>query len=154
MAQTLVQKSVLDSGGTDIPMPFNQESVTGSNFPLVQIAPGDLGGCSVYHLDSSAATTNAAIVKATPGMLYGISTINIQAAVIYIPLYNITTLPVPGTTAVFFRFAVGSSGILGPLWFPQGIAFSAGIGVSINAGFATPTTAVTVANQIVTLFYK
>lgn len=158
MAQTLVQKSVLDSDGSNIPMPFNQESVTGSNFPLVQSVPGDIGGCSTYEL-ILAATTNATIVKATPGQLYGLHVSSIASAVtICIKLYDLAVAPTVGTSTIKRRLVIPAGGTPGDRWdliFPTGIVFGTGIAFAATTEQTdVGTTAVAAISYILTLDYK
>lgn len=93
----------------------------------VQSVPGTSSGCLAYSL-IGAATTNATVVKATPGVVYAIDAVNINATVRYLTLYDKATTPAETDTPVL-RIALqgGATGPRSPITFPGGLQFSAGI---------------------------
>lgn len=89
---------------------------------------------TTYRLASSAASTNADRVKATPGMLYHMQGINNAAYAIFIVLYDSTANPpVPGTTTIRKKIAVPAGPNLGFTFdWPGGLQFTSGIGLAFT----------------------
>jgi len=106
------------------------------------------------NIINSAATTNATIVKASAGTVYGVRASNNGATPCYVRLYNIATAPVPGTTvtADWLLVPAGSSAYLD--YGDKGARFATGIGLAITGGVAdTDTTAVALGQvKVVTSF--
>lgn len=157
MAQTLTAKTVEFASGQTGSMPFNVEGSNSYNYPLVQTVPGELGGCTVYHL-AAAATTNATTVKTTAGQVYGWHLFHVNDAPIYVTFYNVASAPTPDTTTIYFKYGVGaaSTAALGngqPVIIPSGIPFSTGISIAIHKGIAT-SSAVDVSEVLFTMWYK
>jgi multidrug efflux pump subunit AcrA (membrane-fusion protein) len=97
------------------------------------------GGASLLNIDS-AATTNAAIVKATPGKVYGWSLRNKAAYDVWVNFYDVATLPVVGTTPVKFTKSIATLGD-SEFVLPVGIGFVNGIGISITVAAGTAVAA-------------
>lgn len=95
----------------------------------------------------SAATTNATVVKATPGRVYGLQLSNTATAYRYFKFYNIATAPVVGTTPVIAIVGVPPGG-RASLSSVQGMYFSAGIAYSIVTGAADADTTATAAGEV------
>lgn len=126
------------------PVPAIQtHAVTGSgNFTVIP------GNGTNYNL-TSAAATNAAIVKSSAGTLSEISVFNPSAATVYVKLYNKSSSPTVGTDVPTVTIPV-AAGTLVSLEFGQlGKRFSSGIGITITGGAgATDTTAVAAGVQV------
>lgn len=86
-------------------------------------------------LPSAAASTNATIVKASPGLLYEALGYNAAAAVRYLKFYDLATtpdetdtphlvVPIPATAAFHLKFS--------PIWFPAGISYRMVTGAADN----------------------
>lgn len=93
------------------------------------------GVVPLARLPSAAATTNATVAKASPGRLYKVTGYNAAGVLRRIKFYNIATLPVPGTTPVYFSKPLPP----GPFSFDQadlGWSFPAGIAFALVAGAA------------------
>lgn len=103
---------------------------------LVEL-PGTVGACSNYEA-LLAASTNATVIKAAAGTLYGIRFGSLVNGLAYtLKLYDLAAAPTVGSSTIKKRFpipAVGAS--VGGRWdviFPKGLAFTNGI------AFATTT---------------
>lgn len=101
-----------------------------------------------YNL-TSAASTNAAVVKSSAGSLGELSIFNPSAAAVYVKLYNKNTTPTVGTDVPTVTIPV-AAGALVTLEFGQmGKRFSSGIGIAITAAaVATDTAAVAAGIQV------
>ena len=120
----------------------------------VQPVPGTSGGALVASA-IGAATTNATIVKAASGILYGIDAVNINAAVRYLKIYNKATAP-SETDVPVMRIALqgGATGPRSPLNWPNGIQFSAGISYRLVTGIVDADTgAPSSSESLVNIFY-
>lgn len=159
MSQSLTSKTVEFSSGNTGALPFNVESSNSYNYPLVQMVPGELGGCSVYSA-IGAATNNATVVKSSPGMLYGFDIFNLDQTPIYIKFYDTTSTPTPGTTTIKLRYGVSAvASALGThkptVNLPLGVTFSTGIAFAIVTGITdADNTAVSVSEFLINIYYK
>jgi len=106
------------------------------------LATFDADAVSTYHV-VTAATTNAASVKASPGYLRGWSCFNASAGTIYVKLHNTAGTPTAGASVAYV--------IAVPPGFPvsrtlpgRGRQFSVGIGITVVTGI-TDASAVAVA---------
>ena len=90
-------------------------------------------GGMLMHKTVAAATTNATVVKASPGQVWEIIVNNVNAAVRYLKLYNKATAPTVGTDVPVLTLAIPAASVQQcRLW---GADFTAGI------SFATTTEA-------------
>lgn len=118
----------------------------------VQLRANATGAASTNHL-VSAATTNAAIVKASAGRVVGWSFVNTTASFQYVKLHNSATAPTAGA-GVTHTIAIPPNGVNTANHGPHGIAFSAGIGRTVVTGSAdTDATATTVGAVVGDLFF-
>lgn len=103
------------------------------------------------RLLAAAASTNATLVKATQGRVYGIRGHNANAAVRYLKLYDKATAPTVGTDTPRATYALKASDTFTINWSDLGLKFTNGIGFALTVnGADTDTTALT-ANDIVGL---
>jgi hypothetical protein len=100
---------------------------------VVSLQPMTVGGLTT-HKTVAAGSTNATVVKASAGQVYGIQVNNVNAAVRYLKLYNKATAPSVGTDVPVKTLAIPAASVQQFHW-PAGIAFAAGI------SFATTTEA-------------
>lgn len=101
----------------------------------------------------SAAGTNATIVKASAGRVYGWSLSNTTASTKFVKIYNLATSPVVGTTVPVETIALPPNGNVDRNDF-IGVFNSAGIGIAITGGAAdTDATAVAVNDVVGALYY-
>lgn len=117
----------------------------------VKIIPESLITPTVTAI-SSTADTNLAVIKATPGTIYGGVIYNSGAGAAYLKLYNKATAPVLASDVPVMVIPIAATGAaqldLGTL----GYRFSTGIAYSINGAAAdTGTTAVLAAQVKVAL---
>ena len=117
-------------------------------------AIGDVGtiyrttasGSSRTHL-ISAATTNAASIKATAGKVLGWSFSNTNATWRYVKLHNIATAPTAGT-GVSLTIAIPPNGVSN-FFSEGGITFTTGIGITTVTGAADADATAVGLNDIV-----
>ena len=117
--------------------------------------PDDLrsaASASVYHA-ISAASTNAASIKAAAGLVTGYYLVNTAIAFRYVKLYNKASAPTVGTDTPLCVFGI-PAGSAANMEFSLPIAFPTGIAIAIVAGIAdSDATAVSVNTVAVSLFY-
>lgn len=101
----------------------------------------------------SAATTNATLVKNSPGQVGGYYFFNSAAYAVYLKLYNTATTPTAGAGTPFATFGI-PAGAAGNVSFSGGIYFNTGLGFTITKLPADNDTTVIVANDLIlNLFY-
>lgn len=112
------------------------------------------GGVQQYSL-ISAATTNANVIKATPGRVYGYQISNTNAAARYIKLYNKATAPTVGTDTPVRRICV-PAGQTVSYHCPAGLdGFTAGIGIGTTTGaLDSDTAALGLADCLINIDYS
>lgn len=107
-------------------------------------------GASATHI-VAAATTNAAIIKASAGKVLGWYLTNPTASWLYVKLHNLATLPVAGAS-VARTIGIPPNGVAS-FFSEGGMTFTTGIGVTIVTGAldadATAVTAASVVGEIV-----
>lgn len=98
---------------------------------------------------ATAASTNAAIVKASAAILTEVTISNVTAATIYVKLYSKATAPTVGTDVPMLTIPVAAGAFLPVNFAPIGKRFLTGLGIAVTAGAAaTDTAAVTAGAQI------
>lgn len=101
----------------------------------------------------SAGSNNATVVKASPGLLYGWSVNNINAAVRYLKFYNLASTPAPATDAEALVVAVPTVSSQ-TVMLPVPLSFTVGIGWALVTGIAAnDNTGVSASEHVVTVFY-
>jgi len=119
---------------------------------LTQNTPATTGGFTTYHL-VSAATTNATVVKASAGQLYGWYIYNSNAAARKLVFHNAASTPTAGAS-VFFSIML-PAGAAANVFNDTGIPFSTGIAITTVTGIADSDTAAVELNDLtINLFYK
>jgi hypothetical protein len=104
---------------------------------------------STGYLLTTAATTNAASVKATSCMLGEISVFNATAATIYVKLYNKATAPTVGTDVPTVTIPVAAGAFASYEFGSVGKRFALGMGIAVTAAAAaTDTTVIAAGAQI------
>jgi len=106
-----------------------------------------------FHL-VTAAGTNATIIKNTPGTVHGWYIYNSNSSARKINFHNSALTPTAGVTAVHSSLVIPPlSGANVP--FPNGINFSAGIGITTVAGLADGETLPVALNDlIINIYYR
>ena len=108
-------------------------------------------GSTGYHV-VSAATTNAASVKASSGFIYSIDVFNNAAYPVYLKFHNTAGAPTAGS-GVVRTFGI-QAGVGRNLVFTAGIPFSTGLGITIVKGIAdSDATAVAASDCVVDIEY-
>jgi len=109
-------------------------------------------GNSIYYA-VSAASTNAANIKASAGRVTGWVIFNNADYPVYVKFYNTAGTPTPGTGVVY---VIGvQSGTHANFSDGDGLAFATGIGISITKGIAdADATAVLAGDCVVNINYK
>lgn len=79
--------------------------------------------------------TNATVVKASAGRIYGYQLQNNGVATLYVKLHNVATTPVAGTTPITAIIAIPPAGTC-TFSVPQGIAMTTGIAFTMVTGAA------------------
>ena len=121
-----------------------------------QLTPAASGGLTSFS-DSIDATTNATLVKNSPGQIYGIEIFNNAANIGYLKFYDSASLPTPGagTPAVRMMVPGNATGAGVVRSYENGMNFVNGIAYTFVAGIddsdATPVSA---AEFLVNIYYK
>jgi len=101
------------------------------------------------------ANTNAAVVKAAPADLHGVIASNVNAAVVYLKLYDKATTPTESDTPKLTLALMG--GTVGPISgfaIEKPVKFETGLAMRLVGGVAdNSTTAVSANEQVVHLLY-
>lgn len=117
------------------------------------LAVSSTGGATPFTL-ISAASTNATLVKASAGTLYGLYAYNNGAAAAYLKVFNLAVAPTVGTSVATMTILLPAGGGATISVPPQGIAFSTGISYAITGvGTTADTTAVAAAQVFVNGMY-
>lgn len=128
-------------------------SATQSGSWTTQPITGTSGGSTPSHT-MSAASTNATSLKASTGMVYGLSISNTNASARYFKLYNKASVPTVGTdTPVLTLQIPGNATVIRA--YPIGLALGTGIAWAATGGIAdTDTTAIGANDLSIDLDYK
>jgi hypothetical protein len=103
---------------------------------------------TTYALNS-AASTNAAVVKAAPAKLLYVHAFNANAAVRYLKLYNKLTAPTVGTDRPIMVFPIPATGSISILvGDDDGVLFNLGLGHALVTGAADSDTTAVAVNDI------
>lgn len=103
---------------------------------------------------TAAATTNATIVKASAGTVYGLTVTNIGAAVAFLRLYNTATAPTVGTTVSILTIPIPTNGVVTLNFGVLGHRFATGISIATtNLGTEADATAITAAQLKIIIDY-
>lgn len=99
------------------------------------------------------ASTNATLVKNSPGQVGGYYFYNAAAYPVYIKLYNSATIPTAGSGTPVATLGV-PAGAAGNVSFTGGLLFGSGIGFTITKLAADADTTVLIAGDLIlNLFY-
>lgn len=119
---------------------------------LTTQTPATSGGLTTWHL-VSAASTNATVLKASAGQVYGWYIYNTNASSRKVAFHNTASTPTAGSSVFFSLVIPPSSGA--NVAFPSGIAFSTGIAVTtVTEVTDAGNTAVAANDLIMNVFYK
>lgn len=132
---TSVNGTITANQGTMVALPAGINAIGDAGIQYRANATGAALGAHII----SAATTNAAIIKASAGRVVGWSLANTNAAWRYVKLHNLATLPTAGAS-VSRTIAIPPNGSR-EVTFEGGIAFTTGIGITTVTGSADSDTA-------------
>lgn len=119
---------------------------------LVTQTPKTSGGLTTYHL-VSAATTNATVIKASAGQVFGWFIYNSNAAARKLVFHNTASAPTAGASVFFSVVIPPSAGA--NVEFTNGVAFSSGIAITTVTGLADSDSAAVALNDlIINVFYS
>lgn len=93
----------------------------------------------------TAASTNAANIKASGGTLYEITVSNVTATAAYVKLYNKASNPTVGTDVPVLTIPVAAGATVPMSFGPLGKRFNTGLSIAVTAAAAATDTAATVA---------
>jgi hypothetical protein len=117
----------------------------------VGIKPRTTGGLTTYHLEA-AGSTNAAVVKASAGQLFGWFIYNNATSARKVAFHNTASTPTAGAS-IFFTIVI-PAGAAANVFSDIGIAFSSGIAITTVTGLTDASSAaVTVDDLNINLFY-
>jgi hypothetical protein len=97
---------------------------------------------------NSAATNNAAVIKASAGTLWSVVAYNANAAARYVKFYNKATAPTVGTDVPVVVVAIPATSTLKIDGGSNGLRFATGIGIAIVTGAADSDNTAVAANDI------
>jgi len=97
---------------------------------------------------NSAATINAAAIKASAGTVWSIICSNVNAAARYVKFYNLAVAPTVGTSVPAFTITVPAGQTVQIDGGSNGIRFGTGIAIAITGAMADSDTTVVAANEI------
>ena len=119
----------------------------------VAIAPPQSGGLLIGKL-IAAATTNATLLKAAPGQVFGVELANNAAYPVFFKFFNKATLPVPGTDTPVWTIQIPPGG-RAEVNRPAGVEFNLGIGYSVTKLVAdNDVTVLVAADAVGSVSYK
>ena len=105
---------------------------------------------STTYLLTTAATTNAAFIKASAGNIYALALSNPGATAVYVKLYNKTTAPNVGTDNPVMTIPVAAGARVVEAFGTMGTRFTTGLAIAVTAAMpATDTTVATAGVQVV-----
>jgi hypothetical protein len=105
------------------------------------------------YLLNTAATTNAAVVKATAGTAFFGHVTNTSAAAIHVKVFNLAVAPTVGTSVPLVTFTVAANSTLNLDFGRIGKRFSSGIAICTTAGQATADVAAIAAGCLISIDY-
>lgn len=113
---------------------------------LTQPVAGTTGGSTPSHT-MSGASTNATSLKASAGLVYGLSISNVNASARFFKLYNKASAPTVGTDTPILTLQIPASGTVIRA-YPVGLALGTGIAWACTTGIADSDTGSVGANDL------
>lgn len=120
---------------------------------------GGVAGAVLNRSIVSLATTNPTVVKNSPGKLRGLYAYNrttgAQAKEIWVKFHDLATAPTAGTTPVVMKVGFQSGVPFAPHMPGGGVAFAAGLALTIVTGYLdNDATAVAAGDLVLEVFYE
>ena len=134
------------------PIPGAQITGTQAVSGTVTANQGTLTVGTTYNA-VTAASTNAAVVKASAGALYELTVSNVTATPVFVKFYNKATAPTVGTDVPVLTVPVAANTTVPVQFGIVGKRFATGIGIAVTAGAAATDTAAAVAGAQVNATY-
>ena len=153
--QFRVRLSTAITGTGTVNIAVINSSAPDTSIVTVGLDPGSAtaafnGGESNYSFVSTGAV-QAANIKASAGRVYGVEFFNNSASAVYVRLYNETGAPASTDVAnILWRGMIpplANGGAIQVSW-PNGLAFSTGIGVRVSTGIADTDTGALTASTV------
>jgi hypothetical protein len=153
----LVDFVTLPSGGRRQTMTLSNPSIDDSDAQITNAEPAssDWGVVvrptvlpNTVHATVAAASTNATVVKNTPGKVYGIHIFNTTATILFVKFHNVTTTPVAGTTGVLFPVPC-QAGTWTHVESSNGLDFTTGIAYTTVTTLASTSTGVAAESLVI-----
>ncbi len=136
----------ISTGGTQrVVLATDQPALSNALRVIVDSTPS-----ATQRLLSSAASTNATLVKNAAGRMYAIQGYSNAGTVIYLKLYNKATTPTVGTDTPIKTLALPPQAAFA-FDFPAGYAFATGLGFGLTAGSADNDTTAVAAGDVLAL---
>lgn len=146
LANTATNAVAVKVDGSGVTQPIS----IATNTPI--LTPTTSGGLTVSHT-VSAASTNATVIKASAGQVYGWYIYNSNTSARKVVFHNASTTPTAGAS-VFYSLMIpptAGANVFGDI----GIPFSTGIAMTMVTGLAdSDATAVALNDLVVNIFYK
>jgi len=143
----LAANSGVDIGDVDVTSISAGTNAIGN----IGVIPRTTGGLTTYHL-VSANTTNATVVKASAGQLFGWFIYNSNAAMRKLAFHNTASTPTAGAS-IYFTIPIPGLGAAN-MFTEIGIAFATGIAITTVTDLTDAgTTAVATSDLNINLFY-
>ena len=126
--------------------------VSSASLPVV--IASDQGTLTVQTLPSnpytlsSAATTNATVVKGAAGSVFSVIASNVGAGAAFLKLYNLAVAPTVGTSVPVLTIPIAPSGVVALDFGTLGVRFATGIAFAITNLVADSDATVIVAAQV------
>lgn len=121
--------------------------VSASNPLPITLLPVTSGGGSDYH-KVSAGSTNAAVIKASAGQVYGVQGFSVAAYPVYVKLYDKASAPNPAADTVIRTIAM-QAGVRCDDDMFNGLTFATGIAIAIVKGIGDTDNTPVLANDCV-----
>lgn len=133
-----IVNAVLDSSGAGltngISITYVGSSAVTTAIPTYETATDSIVGAASRYRVQSAATNNAAVIKAGAGNVYGIPVSNNTGSAVYLKFFDMATSPTVGTDTPIATFLLPAGGHAPLLIVP--LAFTVGIAIGIVTGKA------------------
>lgn len=97
------------------------------------------GSTNATSSAASAALVTSAVIKAGPGRLYKLDVLNTGAAIVYVQLFNSTTVPADTAVPIWVQSAATAGANMPSAIWQLGKYFSTGIAMSSSSTVATKT---------------
>jgi hypothetical protein len=154
----LVDFVTLPSGGRRQTMTLSNPTIDDADAQITNADPATSDWAMVVreapapntvHALLATASTNATVVKSSPGRVYRISVYNTTSTILFVKFHNVITTPTAGTTTVFFPVPC-QAGTWTHLLSTNGMEFTTGIAyTTVTTLAASGSTGVTAESLVI-----